>query len=44
MTAAQLPIADFVERRRREIDLGKADVASRCVTEIFRKDYDAWMP
>jgi hypothetical protein len=30
MTAEALPIAEFVEHRRREIDLGKADVVRRC--------------
>jgi hypothetical protein len=30
MTAEPLPIAEFVEHRRREIDLGKADVVRRC--------------
>jgi hypothetical protein len=30
MTTEALPIAEFVERRRREIDLGKADVVRRC--------------
>jgi hypothetical protein len=30
MTIEALPIAEFVEHRRREIDLGKADVVRRC--------------
>jgi hypothetical protein len=30
MAAEPLPIAEFVERRRREIGLGKADVVRRC--------------
>jgi hypothetical protein len=30
MAAGPLPIAEFVERRRREIGLGKADVVRRC--------------
>ena len=30
MAAEPLPIVEFVERRRREIDLGKADVVRRC--------------
>ena len=30
MTIEALPIAEFVEHRRREIGLGKADVVRRC--------------